>query len=96
MSDHIIARFVPQAWQDDYAVEVDAPGGPDCAFWDVTEHVLSMPRHAALMLRDDDYMTDELRFLDSAPMWMAGWQGPFYIQVEEAIREYFDAHPEEP
>lgn len=84
----IIATFVPQAWINDYAVDVD-PEGP--TKWDITDHILAMGKDAALALKDNDYPTDDLRYTDNAPTWIKEWRGPFYVRVKDAIRDYFDA-----
>ncbi len=82
----IVAEFVPQAWINDYAVEVDAEGETE---WDVTDHILAMGREKALSLRDDDYPTDDLRNLPNAPRWVREWSGPFVVRVEQSIGGYF-------
>ena len=84
-----IARFSPQAWVNDYAIEVD-PEGP--TEWDATEGVAGMPdgyRDGLLVeletndeARDDD---DWLQRHDlNAPDWVRDWSGPFdiYLRVE--------------
>lgn len=82
----IIARFHPQAWQNDYAIGVD-PLGPVQA--DVTEEVLVLSPSERAELVDDSYRTDELRYALAAPDWWAEWDGPFYISVQDSIEEYF-------
>ncbi len=84
----ITARFQPQAWINDYAINVDPEGETE---FDVTQEILAMGREAALGLEDDTWDTDDLRSCESAPQWIQDWSGPFYIEVSEAIREYFDA-----
>lgn len=69
----IVARFVPQAWVRDYAVEVD-PYGPTT--WDVTDQIVAMGEYAALALVDDQYATDDLRNHPNAPQWVKDWTGP--------------------
>ena len=83
----IIARFVPQAWVNDYAVGVDCEG-PDK--WDCTDEILAMGRERALLLEDDAFDTDHLRQSPKAPAWVRAWSGPFYVVVEDAVAEYFD------
>lgn len=82
----ITAKFHPQAWVHDYALDVDAEGPTE---WDVTEAVLAMGREKALALADDDYDTDYLRFVPNAPKWIREWNGPFYVEVADSIHEYF-------
>jgi hypothetical protein len=86
MEKRIIARFQPQKWINDYAVNV-SPNGPDT--WDVTDEVLAMPREKAFALADDQYDTDNLRFSANAPKWIQEWSGPFYVSVSESIADYF-------
>jgi hypothetical protein len=83
----IIARFHPQAWQNDYAVPTDPEGETE---FDVTAEVLALGKDAALELRDDQFNTDALRFAASAPQWVQNWTGPFYIEVQSAIAQLFD------
>lgn len=83
----IVAKFVPQVWINDYAVSVDAEG---CDTFDVTDSVLALGREAALALRNDTHESDTLRFSSNAPQWVRDWQGPFYIDVEQSIAEYFE------
>lgn len=84
----IIAAFHPQAWWNDYAMEVD-PEGP--TEFDVTDVILAMSRDDAEAIRDDQYESDDLRFAPSAPQWVRDWSGPFWIEVENAIGDYFAA-----
>ena len=79
---------------NNYAVNVDPEG--DVAF-DVTDYVLSLPREEALALRDDTYESDYLRDLaTTAPSWVREWTGPFYIEVEQAIEDFFESLTETP
>lgn len=82
----VIARFHPQAWVNDYAVSVDPEGDID---FDVTETVVKMGRGKALSVRDDDYESDELRQVETAPEWIREWGGPFWVEVEQSIQEFF-------
>ncbi|MBN1135849.1 MAG: hypothetical protein JXM73_04650 [Anaerolineae bacterium] len=78
-----LAWFVPQAWVGDYAVEVDGR----CQF-DITAAVLQMGREKALTLRDDDYDSDSLA--ETAGLTDLH-SGPFRVECEEAIRNFFAA-----
>lgn len=51
----ILAIFHPQAWINDYAVEIDGQRTID-----VTERILAMPRAQALAIRDDQLESDHL------------------------------------
>ena len=83
----IIARFHPQAWINDYAVEVDPEGETE---FDVTPEILAFDRAAALELEDDSYDSDDLRFAAAAPKWVQEWSGPFWIEVAASIVEHYD------
>ena len=88
MANRIIAKFHPQAWVNDNAIEVD-PEGP--TEWDVTDRIVAMSREKAIALEDDQNDTDYLAWDDNAPKWIQDWQGPFYVEVAEQIRKYFQA-----
>lgn len=83
----IIAKFHPQAWQKDYAIAVDPEGETE---WDVTGIIVGMGKHKALELMDDSYETDHLRNADNAPAWVRDWPGPFYVEVERSIADFYD------
>jgi hypothetical protein len=89
MTNRIVARFQPQAWINDYAMDVD-PEGPD--EWDVTDEILAMTPTQIAALRDDQYETDDLRFSKNAPAWVQEWSGPFYVAVRDSIDEYLAAN----
>ena len=57
--------------------------------FDVTEEVLAAGKEAALQWDDDDLDTEHLQFAKMAPQWVRDWQGPFWIEVKESIRNYF-------
>jgi hypothetical protein len=78
----ITATFQPQAWINDYAVETDGRTQFDC-----TKTVLRLSLAEIKKLRDDQYETDNL-LPDSV---MGSHSGPFYVSVENAIDEFFDA-----
>jgi hypothetical protein len=84
----IIAIFHPQAWINDYAYAVDPEG--DTRF-DVTDTVIELGKELALEIEDDRQESDNLRFSPNAPEWIRNWSGPFYVEVAEAIQEYFDS-----
>lgn len=76
-----IARFTPQAWIRDWAVEVDSEGPRE---WDVTDLLLAMSeQERTASMVPDSYESDELRHADNAPHWVSDWHGPFYIEVRE-------------
>lgn len=78
----IIAKFVPQAWIHDNAVAIDGE-----VEFDVTDKILAMPKQKALELLDDREETDQLA-RDAG--LLENHTGPFYVEVEMAIAEYFD------
>ena len=83
----ITATFMPQAWQNKYAVEVDPLGE---VTWDVTADIIEMGETEARKLELDAYAMDDLRYLPSAPKWMADWSGPFEIYLSMMIDEFFE------
>ncbi len=89
MDKRIIATFHPQAWVNDYAIEVDPEGETE---WDVTDYILaSFTPEEALALEDDQYESDNLSTDDpNAPKWIREWSGPFYVEVADSIAEYFE------
>ena len=71
-------HFQPQAWMDDYAIEVDDQGED---IWDVTDETAALVRRAF-----EDYSGGDLDFAredDNAPQWIADWAGPYNITVVE-------------
>lgn len=83
----IRARFHPQAWAQGYAVNVDPQGESE---FDVTDAVVSLGRDKALALKDDTFDTDTLKHVRNAPAWVHRWSGPFYVEVEQSVHDYFE------
>jgi len=80
MGKRILAKFVPQAWIRDYAVDIDGTVEFDC-----TQRIIEMGREAAMQIRDDQYESDDL-----VPSEIRDrHSGPFRVEVESAIREFF-------
>jgi len=77
----ILARFVPQAWVNDYAVDIDS-----AQFFDVTQQIFEMPVEAIRVLRDNRESTDDL--CRNGPQAF-GHNGPFRVEVTEALKEFF-------
>lgn len=76
----IMARFIPEAWINDCAVEVDGSFE-----FDVTEQVLAMSESERASLRDDSHESDKL-----VPSGiLANYSGPYRVEIEDAIAEYF-------
>lgn len=66
-------RFTPQAWVNNYAIEVDAEGPVTC----------EVPDDDVEGLRSDSYESDDLRYHQNAPPWWGEWRGPFSVAIEE-------------
>ena len=78
----IIARWQPQAWINDYAVDVD--GAKE---FDVTEKILGMTAEEIRELRDNRHESDELA---SGLPEAAEHSDCFYVAVEESILDFFE------
>ena len=84
----VIARFIPQAWINDWAMDLDE-GRVE---FDCTEDILNMGRDQALAIQDDQLCSDSLvpsEILDRH-------DGPFRVEVEDAIRVFFAAKSTNP
>ncbi|AXH59627.1 hypothetical protein [Pseudomonas amygdali] len=81
------AEFYPQMWQGDYAVDAD----PGVTEFDVTDQIEALGREKALELEDSSYESDTLREGLNVESWIRDWPGPFYVRIEDAVREYFEA-----
>lgn len=68
-----IVEFHPQAWVNDYAVEVD-PQGP--TQYEVEDSDIESGWES------DTYETDALKDHPNAPEWVREWQGPFWVDVD--------------
>jgi len=70
-------RFYPQAWQNDYAIDVD-PEGP-------TEFEVEASTLAEVLSQYDEwskaYSHEPFAKLRETPEWMLEWRGPFYYEV---------------
>lgn len=84
----IALRFHPQAWQNDYAIEVDPEGETE---FQVPLSDIDLGGNSELP-RDDQYETDDLRHHSAAPKWIKDWSGPFYIEITN--RGELEAHLE--
>ena len=79
------ARFFPEAWVNDYAVEVDPEGETS---WDATEAVRDDFDYFADLFGRDIFggesvvdNDDVLAADPNAPEWVREWRGPFTINV---------------
>ena len=79
----VIARFVAQAWQNDYAIDCDPEGDVE---WDVTEHYDAMDA-LALARAIPAEERDELQNTARAPRWVREWSGPFEVRTS-GLRSY--------
>lgn len=82
----VIAHFQPQAWINDYAVDIDG-----AYKFDVTKQIEQMGRKAAEEIEDGNYSSDDLWhvYCDQHPG--DHHNGPFRVTVEDSIRAYFEA-----
>jgi hypothetical protein len=83
MSKRILAHFQPQAWINDYAVDID--GACDV---DVTDQIVAMGREEALKLKDCSHETDVLWY-NSSEGRATDHSGPFAFYVEDAIHKFY-------
>jgi len=81
MAKRILAKFVPQAWINDYAVDVD----DGVVVFDCTEQIVEMGKEAAMQIRDDQYESDDLIPSEIRDRH----SGPFRVEVQAAIQAYF-------
>lgn len=79
-SKAVTADFRPQAWVNDYAVDVDPAGETS---FDVTFELLCMGFAKAMTLADDHSLRDDLRYAHAAPQWAQDWSGPFEVDVDQ-------------
>ena len=76
-TDTVTVRFIPQAWVNDYAIEVD-PAGPT-TFTVAAGDAQNANRD---WLEDHSYASDPLQTHENAPRWIRQWSGPFEIEIE--------------
>ena len=81
------ARFQPQAWVNDYAVDVDPEGETE---WDATDALRGMAlERARSSLCGGD--VDELASHPTAPGWVRAWSGPFLLTLDEGFEAWVEA-----
>lgn len=78
MSGRYTAHFLPQAWQCDYAIEVDAEGPTT---FDITEEMKGLSKEQIDLHVRDSGENDDFRNSPNAPQWIKDWSGPFEITV---------------
>lgn len=69
------ARFFPQAWINDYAVDIDADGETD---WNLTDAEAAQALSEARRPCPD---LDYLREHADAPTWVREYPGPFRVEL---------------
>lgn len=79
------ARFRPQAYINDNAIDID--GG---FMFDVTIQIEKMGREKALKITDHDYSADNLWHAYVAARPEKEHDGPFEIEVTDAIRKFYE------
>lgn len=84
--DTVMARFHPQAWSNDYAIDVESEGNPD---YDVAVDILLMGS-VADTIKDDSNESDELKFAAFAPDWVRNWNGPFYVECQDNVAAFLN------
>lgn len=87
LREKVEAEYEPQAWQDDYAVEVDPEG--DTAI-DITWEVLTMDREEAKAFQDNRDFTESLIEALMAPEWIRKRQGPSSIRARDAVDDFLE------
>lgn len=65
-----LVRFHPQAWINDYAIDVD-PEGP-------TDWKAAVPYG----MQSNTCESDSLARDENAPQWVQEWSGPFWIEID--------------
>jgi hypothetical protein len=80
----IIAHFQPQAWINDYAVDIDG-----AYEFDVTKLIEGLGKVVALGIEDCDYSADGLWAIWVGDHPDKDHYGPFKVTVEDAIKAYF-------
>ena len=83
----ITADFLAQARIGDYSIAVDPEG---YATWDVTFFALLRGRDEAVNIADQSADADHYHDAPGTPAWIAGWTGPFEIDVTDGLIELFD------
>lgn len=80
-------RFQPQAWQNNYAIQVDAEGDDE---WDypLDKFLSEFPRQQSFA--ENDEARDSLHEADEAPNWVQGWAGPFEVELASGQNPWGD------
>jgi hypothetical protein len=81
----IVAHFRPQAWINDYAIDVD--GSYD---FDATDLLLNWPKDRVLGLEDSDYTTDDV-WREHEISHERPHSGPFGVEVVGSVTAFIEA-----
>ena len=94
-SEHqaVMADFHPQAWQKDFAIDVDPEGETEI---DITFEILTMGADAAGAIKDSSQEADLFTTAALAPYWIYDWKGPYNITVQDEIETYLRARASHP
>lgn len=87
LREKVEAEYEPQAWQNDYAIDVDPEG--DTAI-DITWEVLTMDREEAKTFQDNRDFTESLIEALMAPEWIRNRQGPSSIRARYAVDDFLE------
>lgn len=82
------AKFIPQAWINGYAVEVDALAENT---WEITSAAANEAIGMARNSLDWDYLRED----DRAPEWVREYPGPFEVELITPAGEAFSAYDAE-
>lgn len=76
----VTLTFVPQAWRNDHAIEVDPSGPTD---WTIPLSLLlqRFPTEVDWHAKAED--RDDLRYEGDAPQWIRDWPGPFEVSLDD-------------
>lgn len=85
------ARFHPQTWVNDYAIDADPAG---VTVYDVAFEILTMGREAARALQDNKDDSDELTNAVNAPEWVRNWGNAHWIEIAEEVERFLDEREE--
>lgn len=78
-----IAKFQPQAWVNDNAVDIDG-----VTEFDITNQVLALGRETSLKIKDTSSEADELWF-NSKDHKYVKHDGPFMVTAQEAVKAFW-------
>ncbi len=84
MSEFIKCEFIPQAWVNDFPMQVDDSGAN--GWFVLIKDVAELTGVALSHLDDDPYARDNLRYAKTAPQWVKDWSGPFEVEFEEVLQ----------